>query len=408
MKNIIFVDASHVSAKAAYDASLRSGFNAIFIVAPGSYSPDTLHGIPKECFKYVDTSNYNNILLVIERDEIKNIVAVFSLTDRAMRNSILVGSHLKVATLDKSLLFLLQKEVVSNLIPEHSPTTVPFTIGTLNEERICALIDKCGSVVIKPSETSASIGSFFVKSKKDVMNISSYIDENFSEKLVRGVWLAQQYVDGEFFSLEGYTCNGHTVFLGVTYRRRLDNTLTAAYFPGDKYLTDELISSAMDAVKALVARSGYKNGYFHSEFISNGSMSYLIDANFGRIAGGSISQLIADSYSTPLVDIMSHVINLSLFGSSNDEFVFPSKSRESCLGITYGVSEDCIFDSVIMPDSMHSRHVTLSKKGDKLYRTGIDGAGWVGILVGKEKDVSTEITHIKIKNSAGSLLTPVW
>ncbi|MGE4756203.1 acetyl-CoA carboxylase biotin carboxylase subunit family protein [Yersinia enterocolitica] len=408
MKNIIFIDASHVSAKASYDACLNLGFNPIFIVNPDSYKGDTLNGIPTDCLKYADTSDYNNILMIIENEEINDVVAVFSLTDRAMRNAILVGSHLKTATLDKTLLFLLQKETVGNIIPDHSPKTISFTVGNIKKERLYEMVKYNGVIVIKPSETSASIGSFFINSDDDVDKLSTYINDNFSEKLAKGTWLAQQCIEGEFFSVEGYVCNGHVVFLGITYRKRIENTLTAAYFPGEKHLSESIISNAQCAVRSLVVRSGYENGYFHSEFISNSDKPYLIDANFGRIAGGSISQLIADSYSIPLEKLMRHVISLSLFSVSENEFIFPVKQREPCLGITYGVSENCTFEEVVIPNSLQSRHITLSRKGDKLYKTGIDGAGWVGILAGKERDVLLEIEEIKIKNDSGLLLYPAW
>ncbi|MBC3212444.1 ATP-grasp domain-containing protein [Serratia fonticola] len=408
MKNIIFIDASHVSAASSYEACLSMGVNALFIINPDSYKGDTLVGIPHENLIYADTTNYHNILLEISTREINNIIAVFSLTDRAMRSSILVGSHLQVCTLDLALLFLLQKEIVSNLIPEFTPKTLPFTLANLNKVFLCNMVEKYGKVVIKPSETSASIGSFFIKSKQDVDNLVDYITNTFSEKLTKGTWLAQQYIDGEFFSVEGYVCNRHVTFLGITYRKRLGNTLTAAYFPGESKLSESIIEKSQNAIRELVKRSGYKNGYFHSEFISDSEKPFLIDANFGRIAGGAISQLIADAYSISLSKVMEHVLSLSLFGKSCSEFIFPIKYRNQCLGITYGVDESCIFEKVSLPQNLRSRHITLCNAGDQLYSTGIDGAGWVGILAGNEVDVSLEIKEIKIININGSVFNPVW
>ncbi len=408
MKTIIFIGASHVSAHAAYEACKILKHNAVFIVDRKAYRGDTLTGIPVDLIIDADTSSCDSVLCAIRNNKVNGVSAVLSLTDRAMRTAILVGLRLKVATPDKTLLYVLQKEVVSHLVPEFSPETSTFTISDPVRDNLRDMMNKFGRLVIKPSESSASAGTFFVTSEAELEQVSAHIRETYDERLVRGTWLAQQCIEGQFFSLEGYVHQGAPTFLGATLRKRVGNTLTAALFPGEKRLPLDIVRSARMAVRELSQRSGYRNGYFHSEFIADETRAYLVDANFGRIAGGSISQLIADAHSVPLSQVMVHVISLCLNQDSPVDPRFAERSDEMYLGITYGVRESCTLRTIHVPSGMRSRHVALVNEGDHVSMIGVDGGSWIGILMGREYDVLQEICRVKLDTGCGREIDANW
>lgn len=408
MKKIIFIDASHISSPSAAKACENMGYEPVFILNPELYRGDILKDISCYTLYFEDTSRYENIIQCIQDNDISDVEAVMSLTDRAMRNAIQVALALDVKGPDLALLYLLQKEITSKLALEGSPETLSFNLTDFNPNKISQLLDRHGKLVVKPSEISASIGSFSIDLETNVNEIPRIIEETYSSNLAKGTWLAQQYIEGEFFSLEGYIENGDVNIVGATYRERHENTLTVAYFPGEKQIDPDSFAMAKEIISKVLVRSKLLNGYFHSEFLASGGKSYLIDANIGRIAGGSISQLIADSNSIPLSKVMEHVIRLTLFPNSLPlESPYKGNLIE-CMGVTYGAPESCKLGSIHIPECTKSKHVQLCNENDDLKKVGVDGSGWVGILTGSKVNVETDIVNIRIKTNSGELLTPVW
>jgi hypothetical protein len=66
------------------------------------------------------------------------------------------------------------------------------------------------------------------------------------------------------------------------------------------------------AVRDLIARSGFDNGFFHCEFIANDATAYLIDANMGRPGGASIVEQIALPTILAPATVLQHVALLPL------------------------------------------------------------------------------------------------
>lgn len=295
MKDVLIIGASHVSAGAAYSALLKSGYRATFLVQRSTCNGDVLRGVPDERIINTELDSMQSVLSDMERIAYAGIHAVTSLTDRYMRLAILLGMRLGALTPDRSLLYLLEKEVVSCLIPEHSPYSIVTSVEKLSVRaaEICGMIERFGALVVKPSRGSASLGSYYLRSPADLANLEAHMRAHISAGGISGRWIVQEFIDGPVFSVEGYVVSGRVEILGYTFRRGVLNTLTEAHFPGDRYLSLDVQLSAGDCLEKLVSRSGYRNGYFHSEFISSASAAYLIDANFGRIAGGR--NLAADS-----------------------------------------------------------------------------------------------------------------
>lgn len=408
MKDVLIVGASHVSAGAAYRGLLNRGFRATFLVERGACNGDVLRGVPEERIIETQLDSMQSVLEDLEKLGCTGIHAVTSLTDRCMRMAILLGMQIGALTPDRSLLHLLEKEVVSCLVPEHSPHSIVISVDQLSERisEISRMIMRFGALVVKPSRGSASMGSYYLRSLGDLSTLEAHMRAHTTAGVVRGGWIVQEFVDGPVFSVEGYVASGCVEILGYTFRRGVLNTLTEAHFPGDRYLSRHVQLTANDCLEKLVRRSGYQNGYFHSEFISSVNGAYLIDANFGRVAGGSISLLVASYYGLSLDSLMEHVLGVGVLGVEGR--LGRGVVGGNYMGITYGVQSDCVLDFIELPGFLASTHVALCDPGHELRAIGRDGSAWVGIMAGAESDVNHEIDLVRIHSKSGVIVQPKW
>ncbi|WP_457805596.1 ATP-grasp domain-containing protein [Stenotrophomonas maltophilia] len=356
-----------------------------------------------------DTSSVSGMRSDLFRAGLGGAYAVTSLTDRSMKVAILLGLELRAITPDKSLLYLLEKSVVCHLVPEFCPESMFVSIGSFGNRHGCMvdMLRKFGSVIFKPSRGSAGLGNYVATSEEELIVAKAHLISCRESGVGGEGWIVQPYIEGDVFSVEGFVREGMVEILGYTFRRKVQQTLTAAYFPGDHFIESEAANSAARCVRELVVRSGYANGYFHSEFIAGHGGVHLIDANFGRVAGGAISILMAANYEKPLWRLVKHALSVGL--SLNDlESITRRKGQQVFLGITYGVSADGVFESVELPDNLRSTHISLCNAGQQLRAIGADGSAWVGIMAGAEAEVMREVGRLRIRCEDGVAFCPIW
>lgn len=130
-------------------------------------------------------------------------------------------------------------------------------------------------------------------------------------------------------------------------------------------------------------------------------MFFLIDANFGRIAGGAASEVIAYSYGIDPIDIYKHIILVTLFPGADIENIYPKTPHIEALSIHYGIPLENTLESVVIKGSNKTRHTVLLDAGYQVPALGRDNWGWIGLLSGSKLDVLQDIMHIKILTKNG-------
>ena len=118
-----------------------------------------------------------------------------------------------------------------------------------------------------------------------------------------------------------------------------------------------------DSVTKLVHRSGLRNGYFHCEYLVAADESYLIDANVGRIGGGTIVEQIALAYQLDPIDIMEHVILLPLGRSRRLPFYNSSRPLTRTMGFWYGLESAGVVLGAIPPSDSVCSHTQFAEPG---------------------------------------------
>jgi len=398
MGNIIIVGTSWVIAKYILPAMLILGLKPILLYDPSFYSKQVTGYIEQYEHYAVDLSSPEKMYDLIKSKNIQNIVAVTSFADSKIANAIKLGKLLGVNTLDIALLDLVHKDKVRGFIPEYSPKTICFDFTNIPTEEIKKLFNSTDAgIVIKPDYASGALGMFFIASIEDIEKINSHV-KSFPNQS----WLAQEKINGELFSAEGYVANGQKRILGYSLRDRIGGTETSNHFP--IYVNKIVLEQTNKALDSLIKRSDYKNGYFHAEFLSDGKKTYLIDANFGRIGGGGTIEMLASSYSIEPEKILAHEVNIGIFGLNNpDNLYSESVKLNDSLAISFGIENPAKYVSTNTKKDVKSYFTTYIPENTEVESFGKDDYSRIGVISGLRNEVFDDIKMITITTTEGTV-----
>lgn len=403
-KKILFVGTSWVIAKYIEEAVSQLGYKPVFLVNGNDFSPQIGEKIQRCEWHSVNIQSYEDLVAFLESDavDLREVAGITTTSDSKLVTARKLAEKFHVAGPDPAVVLLSDKNEVYRLIPEFSPESVRFFMQEFPKEEIDRMIDRYGSVVIKPARGSGAMGTIFCKEKVAKEKIVEMLLEAEVNDVDSLEWMIQAYISGTLYSLEGYCVDGIPHFFGLTRRSRIATTEMANHFPSDQ---DTLIQKNQEkifqGILALISRSGYKNGYFHCEFLVNSEDAYLIDANFGRIGGAGMIEQFAYSFEISPAEIAKHVIDVGLFGGKHmPSFVYKSHPRPS-LCLCYGIQEESFVSEIELPENMLSYHTIVTKENVRIPAIGKSDYSWIGIISGDPTQVDKEIKQIKIHTEKG-------
>jgi hypothetical protein len=321
--------------------------------------------------------------------------------------AVTLSQELRCLGLDPALLNLKDKKAVAALVSECSPKTMRFSPRSVDESELKKFLAHCDAgIVLKLCNGTGAFGTEMVRSLSDLAPALDRIShQNVPEHMNPDEWVAQEFVDGELASCEGYVSEGKVSIIGFTGRRKVRNTESQALFPYDEKLSNAARSVATDAVKILVQRAKFRQGYFHTEFIFNGERCFLIDANFGRFGGGSLGEMLALSFGVDTVDVYEHLLQISFRGTSQfDPYRKPAPVPSK--GLFYGAPTDLTLEKLLLPNDLKSQHYRLISDGAHVPAMGSNNWAWIGILTGTSPKVDEEFEQIRVMSNLG-VMKPV-
>lgn len=398
-RKIVVIETSDVGARYTGLAIRQLGFEPLFVVnSIDQYQADTRSQLAEfDILECGNTKDAENIILALSNLPVDNIEAVTTLLDSRIPIAQKISKILSVKGLDEALWKVCEKELVVKIIPEYSPLSVIVSANKVLELQLES-IDDAERLIVKPSRGAGALGCRdFIRSEKRTGEIKRHILEQ-SNQLEVDKFLIQENLTGRLVSLEGYVIGGNCYFLGFSLRKKVGQTESANFFPGDEYLPVGVRDQAKVAIKTLVERSEIKQGYFHSEFIVNEEVVKLIDANFGRIAGAAISEQMAVSFNVNPVILFSHVISVGCLGEKNPLLL--SESIDT-LSICYGFSKRDRLVKLSLPKEWSINHTQILEENTEIPAMGGDNWAWLGLVSGAAGDVLKLIDYINLETPHG-------
>jgi biotin carboxylase len=178
-------------------------------------------------------------------------------------------------------------------------------IGGPDEAR-AFMLEHGGSIVLKPANRQAAVGTFIVHDPAEVEGAWAQAIEHdegpfVPDRMFPLRMLVEQYVHGEEFSVEMLVRDGEQAFGNVTGKVlypgprpvELGHTVPAP-IPAD--LTARLLAETERVADAV----GFVDGFLHCEWIVSDGTPYLVECA-GRMPGDGIIELIENCYPVDIV-----------------------------------------------------------------------------------------------------------
>ena len=185
-----------------------------------------------------------------------------------------IGTKLADLFTDKSLQREFAKEHGLD-IPEYKVCETP--------EDAYPLLEKYGKIIIKPIDSQSSRGVYTIEKKQKL--IEKYMDSiKWSNR--RKMFLAEEYIDGDEFTIDGLVVNGHHYPLCISVKEMYPQNPNISRTQSYSYLSDKHDYDLLRATnKALIEATGLPMGLTHSEYRLHNGKYYLVEA--GARGGGS-------------------------------------------------------------------------------------------------------------------------
>ncbi len=406
MQKIVIVEPGSSAIHIA-NAVRTLNYEPVILCSISEYGGDQKKYLQKHGYYEVCANKVDNIVQCINENKITNILGVISTADRFIPQAYKAAMSLGVKGMDPALLKLNNKAEVIRFIKEDSPPSIVFNKNAIPYTELKDMLKGTSALIFKPSLSAGAKGLFEIKTEKDVDNVYEFMKKEKEVQVLDQDWVAQPVINGVLYSLEGFVANEKINYIGLSRRTRIKYTETQNIFPVEDEIEPKIFSDFQKILGKLVKASGYKNGYFHSEIIFDGKRSFLIDANFGRIGGGSIAMQIAKSTGKSVEEIYAHVIDVTFFGNKKNHTYFYPKEKSKTLSILYGINKNSTLVEINLPNNIKSHHVRLADIGKYLNSVGYNNRSWIGILIGTPEDVLIEIEQISICTDNG-VLKPVF
>jgi hypothetical protein len=405
VKKIIIIGINPASAKYLPRSLREAGYEPIFILDSDDFAGAARDAL-RTCTCYpADIENWPELLrMFAERPEITDGVdAISSLYDEKFPLTQQIAETYGLHHPEPAFARLAAKAEVLRLIPEYCPPTHLFGARDWAGADPAAVGARRGGVVLKPSVQAGAVGLAHLTSCDTPQTVRDAIAASGLWDAHEQTWLLQAKITGRLISLEGYVREGEARFIGFSIRGRIASTEVSNLFPGDDRLSAPVRARCAEAVTALLARSGMRNGYFHCEFITTEDSAYLIDGNVGRIVGGAVIEQIALSHGLTPQEILGHVVTLGLgaeFAAPDPAYLAPELARPT-MSFFYGLRGGGMVKSISLPPDTSCVHTQVTPDGAEVLPVGMNDDAWVGMFTGFLDDAVRDIDRITIETPDG-------
>ena len=160
------------------------------------------------------------------------------------------------------------------------------------------ILKKYGKVIIKPIDSQSSRGVFTIE---DETTLRTKYEETLSWSNREKTFLAEQYIDGDEFTIDGLVINGHHYPLCISVKEMYQSNPNISRMQSYSYLSDKHDYDLLRRTnKSLIEKIGLPMGLTHSEYRFHNGKYYLVEA--GARGGGS-------NLSGKIVPYMSEIDN---------------------------------------------------------------------------------------------------
>lgn len=173
------------------------------------------------------------------------------------------------------------------------------------------LLQKYGRIVIKPIDSQSSRGVYTIA---DRVKLEAKYDETVSWSNRRKVFLAEEYIEGDEFTIDGLVINGNHYPLCISVKEMYPQNQNISRTQSYSWLSDIYNYDLLRKTnKELIELMGLPMGLTHSEYRLHDGKYYLVEA--GARGGGS-------NLSGKIVPFMSGIDNYEyLIKEALGEFV---------------------------------------------------------------------------------------
>ncbi len=197
---------------------------------------------------------------------------------------------------DKADMFT-DKSLQRRFCREHNIMIPDFKVCETPEDAL-PMLGKYGKIIIKPIDSQSSRGVYTIESKEQLRD-KYYDSVAWSNR--RKVFLAEEYIDGDEFTIDGLVINGHHYPLCVSVKEMHPQNLNISRTQFYSYLSGQYDYDLLRAInKHLIETISLPMGLTHSEYKVHNRQFYLIEA--GARGGGS-------NLSGKIVPFMSEIDN---------------------------------------------------------------------------------------------------
>lgn len=164
-----------------------------------------------------------------------------------------------------------------------SGITIPDYAVCETPEDAIPLLEKYGKIVIKPIDSQSSRGVYSISTRGE---LEEKYGESISWSNRRKVFLAEEYIEGDEFTVDGLVVNGTHYPLCISVKEMYPNHANISRTQSYSYLSDRYDYDLLRKTnKALIEAMGLPMGLTHSEYRSHSGKYYLVEA--GARGGGS-------------------------------------------------------------------------------------------------------------------------
>lgn len=194
---------------------------------------------------------------------------------------------------------------------------------TIPEYKVCEkaedafpMLEKFGRIVIKPIDSQSSRGVYMIESEEQLReNCPDAIRWSNRKK----VFLAEEYIDGDEFTVDGLVIDGHHYPLCISVKEMYPQNMTISRMQSYSYLSEKHDYDLLRKTnKEFIEATGLSMGLTHSEYKAYDGRYYLLEAG-ARGGGSNLSGKIVPFMSE--IDNYEYLIKEALGESVDEEYV---------------------------------------------------------------------------------------
>lgn len=221
-----------------------------------------------------------------------------------------IGTRLADIFTDKSL----QRQFCK----DHNILIPDFKVCETAQDAI-PMLQKYGKIIIKPIDSQSSRGVYTIDS---IDELEKKYQDSIGWSNRRKVFLAEEYIEGDEFTIDGLVVNGHHYPLCISVKEMYSQNPNISKRQSYSYLSDKHDYNLLrETNRNLIETIGLPMGLTHSEYKAHDGKFYLIETG-ARGGGSNLSGKIVPFMSE--VDNYDYLIKEAL-GETVDEEVLKRK-----------------------------------------------------------------------------------